>query len=221
MPPDLKVLRSVSLAPAATAALSWEPQRRLSLAQARARSRFLKVFRVVCVLIAGAAAGVLIAFMTGHAMGGGFQVRAKIEAQEALTMLNPRFNGRDSDGTMFTITADRAVRVGDASQDVQLTKPRFERADGQQVIAENGVYNAATRALNLTGSVTLIGADGSRFETSAAEVDARGDVIRGEMPIAGEGVLGEVTADFYELRRSGDHIVLKGRVKGVIRERAP
>jgi lipopolysaccharide export system protein LptC len=194
----------------------WEPQRRLSLTQARQRSEFVRVFRWACVGIAAAAASSVLIAMTLHALGGGFGRQGDVAVQETLTMMNPRFTGRDGDGSSYVITAATAVRQGPGSDVIVLDQPRFEGGNGRIITAKNGVYNPTAQTVDLKDDVVFTDPQGTRFTTATAYIDASQDQVRGDQPISGASRLGEVRADAYELRDNGAHVIMRGRVRGTI-----
>lgn len=196
-------------------ALEWEPNRQLSLARARERSRFLAIFRLVCVAIAAGAMGSVVLAVGLHGVGGGFRAGELADA-DALTIRNPRFTGRDATGGPFMVTADTAVRQGRASPLIDLANPRYQSDDGRTVVAETGVYDSEKRTLELAKDVIFADSQQQVFRTQRAFIDTERELLRGDVPIAGAGPLGEVRADTYEVRGDLGQISLRGRVKGII-----
>jgi lipopolysaccharide export system protein LptC len=196
----------------------WAPRWRLTLDQARARSRFMRRFRVACVAVALGAVLAVVGSMTMHAVGGGFAGRRDVGQAEALRMLNPRFTGRDADGTAFVITADTAVRLGPDSPIIELSIPRYNGAVAQQIDARRGRYNTETGEIELFDDVQLEDSSGGKFATTYAKVLSRTNVIRGETPIVGSGPLGEVRGEAYEIDTVTGRLKITGRVRGRIAE---
>jgi lipopolysaccharide export system protein LptC len=199
----------------------WEPKRRLSLAQARRRARFLKVWKFVCIIIAASAAGSIVAVLSLHTMGGGFRFERTLPVSETLTMISPRFTGRDSNGTPFQITARTAVRRGPTADAIDLEAPRFEGREGQTVTALRGVYEPQAQRIELIDNVVYQDQQGRSFVTTHAFVDALENVIRGAAAIEARSRLGEVRADAYELREQGGQLIMRGKVHGVIEASPP
>lgn len=200
---------------AATDAI-WEPQRRLTLDQARRRSAFLRVFRLVAATLSGACLVALLLGIVLNGFGPGAVGQRAIGVEETLTMLNPRFSGRDAGGTKYEITADRAVRQGLDTQKMTLSNPKFTTEGGRTVTAPRGFYDPESRVIELFDKVVFTDPKGRQLTTSYALIDSRLDLIQGGRAIAGASGLGEVRADAYEVRREGSQIIMRGRVRGVI-----
>ncbi len=207
---------AASLAP--SPANQWQPRRRLTLDQARARAAFLRVWRMACVAIAAAAAGSIVLAMVLHTIGGGYQANREIAAEQTLTMIAPRFTGRQESGATFEITAATARRRAVGEQIMLLDKPIFKNQSGQTLTAASGVYDPTKRTVELFGEVVASDANGGRFTTGYALVDAENNVVIGNEPLLGRSGLGEVRSDTYELRKNGGHVIMRGRVRGTIRQ---
>jgi lipopolysaccharide export system protein LptC len=197
------------MADAATLAPSpvdhWQPRRRLTLDQARGRSAFLRVWRMACVAIAAAAAGSIVLAMVLHTIGGGYTADREIAAEQTLTMIAPRFTGRQEGGSSFEITAATARRRAVGEQIMLLDKPVYKNQAGQMLTAANG-------------GVVATDTNGGRFTTGYALVDAENNIVAGKEPLLGRSGLGEVRSDSYELRKNGGHVIMRGRVRGTIRQ---
>lgn len=202
----------------ATTGQMWEPTRQLTLDAAWKRSRQLSRLRLVFVGLASASFSAFFGFMTLHAALGGFGGRNEVSEVESLKMLNPRFSGRTQGGASFEVTATTATRRGLGSDLIDLEAPIYT-ANGRKVTANSGVYNQAERTVQLNGDVVFADDGGNTFSSTGAFVDAARNRVVGNRAIRGEGPLGSVRADSYELGEGGDRIVFRGRVKGVVVER--
>ena len=87
----------------------WAPKRQLTLAQARRRSERVRYLRYGLVGAAAVSIGLFLGFVFRSAVSQDARPPA-VRDDEAVTMINPRFTGRDSEGQVFTITADAAQR---------------------------------------------------------------------------------------------------------------
>ncbi|MDX2235831.1 MAG: LPS export ABC transporter periplasmic protein LptC [Hyphomonadaceae bacterium] len=196
---------------------AWEPTRQLTLEAARRRTRQLSVLRLVFVGLASASFSAFFGFMTLHAALGGFGGADELTEVESLKMVNPRFSGRTGANGLFDVTATTATRRGPQSDLIDLDMPVYTAAD-RKVTARTGVYNQVARTVELNGDVVFTDAGGNTFTSTQAFVDARENRVEGRRAIRGEGPLGSVRADSYEIRDSGDRIVFRGRVKGVVKQ---
>jgi lipopolysaccharide export system protein LptC len=195
----------------------WQPRRQLTLEQARRRSAFLKVWRRICVAVAAAAAGSIALAMIFHTLGGGFQMDREIAAEQTLTMVAPRFTGRQENGQAYEITANTARRRALGESVMLLDRPVFKSQSGQTLTATRGVYDPDRQSVELFEQVTATDSNGAKFTTGYAMVDAENNIVRGAEPLLGRSNLGEVRADSYELHKNGGHIIMRGRVRGSIR----
>ncbi|MBL8558827.1 MAG: hypothetical protein JNM47_08920 [Hyphomonadaceae bacterium] len=198
---------------------AWEPKRQLTLEAARKRSRRLSATRLLLVGLATASFSTFFGFMTLHAALGGFGTRDEVSAAESLTMVNPRFSGRSQGGESFVVTAATAKRQGPQSDLIDLDKPIYT-ADGRQVVATAGVYNQAERTVQLTGEVVFSDDAGNSFSSTSAYVRTADNLVEGRRAVRGEGPLGSVRADSYEIRDNGSRVIFRGHVKGTIKQRS-
>jgi lipopolysaccharide export system protein LptC len=199
-------------------ASAWEPKRQLTLDAARRRSRRLSTLRLVFVGLASASFSAFFGFMTLHAALGGFGGRDEVSEVESLKMINPRFSGRSAGGNTFDVTAASATRRGMQSDLIDLDQPVYGAKD-RQVTAKRGVYDQAKRTVELSGDVIFKDKSGNTFSSTSAFVNAAENRVEGRRAIRGEGPLGSVRADSYELRNGGDRVIFRGRVQGVVKER--
>jgi len=190
----------------------WAPQRQMTLAQARRRSSivgFLRVFFVVC---AAAAAGIMIGPIVASSLDGAGQRTVQLEASEVVTMVNARFTGRNIAGEAYTITADTARRRVADSSIIDLHNPKLIDETGTEVIAPTGVYNQNAGYLDLYEAVRVNDGQGYAFTTSAARVFVQEGRVAGLNPLRGNGPLGDVRSDSYEIVDDGDRVILRGNV---------
>ena len=196
----------------------WSPSRRLSLKQARMRSRLTHSLRFLFVGLAAASIASVFVYTTAYSIAGGFRTATPEPASEQVTMVQPRFTGRLSDTLTYQITADRATREGGLDGPIALQNPVYAEETGRVVLAPNGFYDSLAGRIELSDGVTFTTQDGDRFTSHSAVVDVESGVLRGETEIVGEGPLGVVRADAYELHQSDGRFIFRGRVRGVIPE---
>jgi len=193
----------------------WAPRRQLTLAQARRRSERVKVLRMV--FVAGAA--ISIGFFAGHIIKSALTSESRpvrVTKDESVTMVNPRFTGRDSTGQSFQITADAARRRLGTDQTVDLTAPVMRDEAGSQVSAPTGMYDRDAGILELYDNVSITDASGYTFVSSGARVYVGEGRVEGLSPLQGKGPLGDIRCDSYEVLDDGNRIVCAGNVRTVI-----
>ncbi len=188
----------------------WEPRRATTLTQARRRSSLVGFLRLMFTIGAAISAGILLGHLGWHAMSS--MNEATPPPASGVTMLNPRFSGRDTQGQPFIITATTAKQRRGSVQAVDLESPVMEDAMGTIVSAVGGVYDRKARTLELSGDVELIDGSGYRFSSERATMYVQDNHIEGETPLVGVGPLGQVRADAYKVERGGEKVILIGNV---------
>jgi lipopolysaccharide export system protein LptC len=190
----------------------WAPQRQMTLAQARRRSSFINLLRMVFVAGAAISAGVIIGPIAATTLNGAGQQIDKLAGDEVVTMLNARFTGRNEAGDAYVITAEEARRRRADSSIINLTNPRLVDDQGTQVSAPIGVFYQTAEHLDLFQNVQVRDAEGYEFTTSAARVYVQEGRVQGLEPISGIGPLGDIVADSYEIEEEGDRVIFRGNV---------
>lgn len=193
----------------------WAPRRQLTLAQARRRSGRVKYLRYALVGAAAVAIGLFLGFVFRSALS---QEAGppRVNDEDAVTMINPRFTGRDSDGQIFTITADAAQRRRADNGVVDLVSPVMRDSKGSVLKAPTGFYDRDKGILELYEAVNITDAAGYSFLSKGARLILGEDRVEGLSPLEGKGPLGDIRADSYEILDSGNRIVFEGNVTTVI-----
>ncbi|MEM7330430.1 MAG: LPS export ABC transporter periplasmic protein LptC [Pseudomonadota bacterium] len=190
----------------------WAPQRQMTLAQARRRSSTVGLLRMIFVAGAAISAGVIIGPIAATTLSGAGQQIDKLEGDEIVTMVNARFTGRNISGEAYVITAEAAQRRRADPSVVNLTNPRLVDDKGTEVSAPVGVYYQNSEYLDLFQDVKVRDAEGYEFTTTAARVFVQEGRVQGLEPLNGNGPLGDVRADSYEIEDEGDRVILRGNV---------
>lgn len=134
-------------------------------------------------------------------------------------IVSARFNGIDSDGRPYTVTADSAVQAeanedGDAPP-VLLESPKADMTLGNgawiALSADDGAYHKQTETLDLEGNVSGFHDDGYEIRTTRAQIDLGAGAASGSAPVAGHGPLGEIKGEGFRLTDGGKRIVFTGK----------
>lgn len=189
---------------------SWSPTHATSLKEARRRTGLVHIIRVLFMSGAVIAAGLLMGSILGNAFSGG--PGALQATPPNVTILNPRFEGRDASDRPYVITADTARRRPNDTGVVDLTNPQFADEINNTVDARDGVYDREGQMLDLTGGVVMRDPGGYTFTTEAATMFVQENRIVGETEIRGEGPIGEIRADTYEVTDNGKRVIFRGNV---------
>lgn len=195
----------------------WEPQRTLTLGQARRHSARIKVLRRALVIFSIGLAGVV--GWQFSAQPAGFDLVDN--PNDSVRMTNPRYSGRTADNLPYYLTAGEAVREAGKANAVTLAAPvlDFYRAPGaavSKIMAAQGVYNDRDKVLDLAGAVDLKTDDGYQCQTAQAHIKARDKIINGEEPIACQGNFGTVNGNAFEIANNYKTFVFKGGMNAVI-----
>lgn len=194
----------------------WEPRRQMTLEQARQRSTMVSFMRLAFTAAAAIAAGVMIGHLAANTLSQSPSSIEKLSSEEVVTMVNPRFTGRDVAGRTFVITADTAQRLYGGGEKIDLSNPRLTSEDGTIVTAPSGLYDEEAQTLELYEDVQLQDAKGYRFSSSSAKMFVEQGRVEGIDPLSGTGPLGDVRSDTYEIVDDGDRILLSGKVEMTI-----
>jgi len=144
-------------------------------------------------------------------------------------VVNARFNGLDSDGRPYTVTADSAVQADGGAEPVTLEFPKADIMLGGDawlaLAADTGIYRKPLQTLDLERNVTGFHDQGYEFRTSRAAIDLEAGTAAGDAPVVGHGPLGELQSQGFSLGDRGERIVFTGKSRLVIyppeKERAP
>ena len=134
-----------------------------------------------------------------------------------LTMVNPRFQGRDEEGQPFSLMADKAIQVEADSGHLRLTNPEAEitlNSDAWLALsAKTGLYNRQADTLGLSGGVSLFHDRGFEIRSNAATVDLKAGEAHSAAPVQGQGPSGNFTAEGFRILDQGATIQLTGHSK--------
>ncbi|MGH6986092.1 MAG: LPS export ABC transporter periplasmic protein LptC [Caulobacteraceae bacterium] len=187
---------------------------RLPRGKARAHSRLVRVLRIVLPMVMVGVIGVLIGFVSEHAVKR--DAAAQRNAETPIRMINPHFFGRDNAGRAFTLGAHQASRDERDFQTVILDHPNVTLdVDGPRpshLSADVGIYHEDSRLLLLRGDVKGNDAKIAKFATDAAVVNTRTGMVTGEGPLAGKTPMGEVKSRRFDVYDKGDKVIFKGGV---------
>jgi len=188
----------------------WRPRRAVSLRGARFHTGLIHILRLLFTVAAMVSAGFLIGPVIDHYLHSARPVSNP--GVSSVTMLGPRFTGRDADDKPFVITADTARRRPEQPSLVDLTNPRMEDATASNVVAKAGVYDETREVLDLAGDVVMTDATGYVFNSETARMFVRENRVEGQSRLTGKGPLGELKADTYKVLDNGKRIIVTGNV---------
>jgi lipopolysaccharide export system protein LptC len=141
------------------------------------------------------------------------------EAVDPMRMLKPRYVGHTRKHEAYEVTASSAFLDPRNPNRIRLDQliAIVERnpADDVRLSADEGLYYRDRETLDLKGDLELRFGGRYTFKTSEASVFfARGEVV-GAAPVTGEGPIGTLAADRFNIREGGDRLRFDGRVQVV------
>lgn len=184
----------------------------------RRRSALIRVLRWALPALMGTLVIALAGYFTLSSIRAG-KVQPKL-TQTEIKLVGARFMGRMADGRSFLIGAGSAMRSDTLMQEVILTDPILnlggETGAPSRMTAKRGVYDEKTRILRLSGDVRIDNGQGQRIATNDSIIDTRTGKISGQKGISGDGPLGQVQANSYDVDRDTGRVTMKGRVRARI-----
>ncbi len=137
-----------------------------------------------------------------------------------MTLFDPHFEGVDSNGQPFNLTAAQASRSPGNSDVVILDLPKgditLDSGTWIALDARTGRYDQVAQTLDLYGNVTLFHDRGFEIKTESARIDLAAGTAKGRQSVAGQGPEGELMAQGFEVLDKGERILFTGRSRVLI-----
>ncbi|MDH3661517.1 MAG: LPS export ABC transporter periplasmic protein LptC [Alphaproteobacteria bacterium] len=153
-----------------------------------------------------------------------FKSMAGLES-DVMRMSKPRYVGRTKAAEAYEVTASSAfldpadpdrIHLDQLSAVLEQTG-----ASAVHLSADEGVYLRKQDVLELDGDLELTFGEGYRFTTESAHVDLGRGQVTGADPVTGEGPVGALAADRFDIEDGGKRLRFEGRVQVTIRPKAP
>lgn len=146
-------------------------------------------------------------------------------SSDPMRMHKPRYVGLTEKEDPYEVTAVSAFLDPGNPERIHLDqlKAIVERADAEnvQLRADEGLYYRDLGTLDLEGDLILHFGEAYIFNTAKARVNFdRGEVI-GQTPVTGEGPMGTLAADRFNISDDGNALTFKGHVQVVYQPGAP
>lgn len=206
----------------ARARRDWTARTRDTAFDALRYSRFVGVMKRALPIAAGALIAIVLIFalLPRQSDKVSFAYESMGRIDNDLAMLKPRLTGSDQSGNPFVITADAAVQQGANARKVMLKKVEadltLDKDRWMNASAMRGFVDMEKGALTLTGGIAVFSDDGYELHTERANVDLKKGIFRGPGEVTGQGPMGTVRADTFELDRNTKQITLRGHVRMTI-----
>ena len=144
---------------------------------------------------------------------------------EVMRMAKPRYVGQTKASDAYEVTASSAFLDPRDPDRIHLDQLNavVEQAGDEPVNlrADQGVYLRERDLLELDGDLELTFGDGYRFTTESARVDLGRGFVAGDEPVAGEGPVGSLAADGFDIEDGGKKLRFEGRVRVTIEPAEP
>lgn len=154
----------------------------------------------------------------------------KAGAPAQLQVTKPEFSGVDREQRPFKITADKIIQevtidnpTGGA---IALDQPKAIMVlDAQNTVqatlqAMKGLYDQQKQTLILTEQVRLTHTDGYVLDMQDLFVDLATGSSKTSYPVQGNGPLGSLSGQSLEVRQHGQHLILHGPSKVILKGNA-
>lgn len=137
-------------------------------------------------------------------------------AGDVMRMSKPRYVGRTEQSDAYEVTASSAFLDPADPDRIHLDHLQavFEQTGDSPIHlrADEGVYQRERQWLELDGNLELLFGDGYQFETESADIDLERGHVTGTEPVRGEGPLGTLAADRFDIEDGGSRLRFEGRV---------
>lgn len=134
-----------------------------------------------------------------------------------IRMIGPEFHGHDKKGRPYVVTAESAVRDPVKTDRSILTKPKLvmqtENRGDLTVTADSGLYDEASKVMDLTGNVVATDGQGYRFASPTAHVISDAHSVSGREGVLITGPLGQTSGSAYSMDDKAGHALIIGNVK--------
>ncbi len=130
---------------------------------------------------------------------------------------NPTLTYTDENDRAFVVKAKSAVQLDGNTNRWRLNQIRARMTEpqgrGYDLLSKDGVLDASTETMDLSGGIELRSDDGYSFKTAQAQVDMKGGRVASTTPVEGAGPGGHIAADGFELTENGQKIRFLGNVR--------
>lgn len=133
-------------------------------------------------------------------------------------LTDAHYQGVDSSGRPYTVTATRVRQVGPERTDLEAPKADMQMQSGEwlMVQAKRGIYEQKANRLDLAGDVTLYRDDGTVLVTESASLDMRANAAAGHEMVHAEGPFGTLDAQGFAVLDRGAVVQFTGPARLVL-----
>jgi lipopolysaccharide export system protein LptC len=196
--------------------VDYSPRRESVLG--RGYTRLVKALRFILPLVAVIIIAVLITRLTQDPKT---QTIADVPQAEKTTpgvieLIAPKYEGLDSDGQPYTVTADKAVRSPSAPDTVVFENPvadiTLKDKTWLAIKAKGGSFDRKAALLLLNDTVTLYHDSGYEMKLQDIKIDLKEKTAVSDFPLTAQGPMGGIAAQNMHVENHGDLVVFGGPV---------
>lgn len=196
-------------------------KKKLSLSPVVAYTRFVLLGRgFLWFMIAGLLGLMVIVANSNGENGASRLVFSGIKQMAELqnVMMNPHYQGLDEKNMPYSVIAEKATQIDDDTISLDRIQADMATEDGKWLAlhAGTGLLKIENKHLTLSDKVDMFYDGGYEFRTRSAFVDVKAGSASGKEPVEGQGPLGTLNADTFEVTERGKVIKFNGSVKVVL-----
>lgn len=134
------------------------------------------------------------------------------------SMINPRFQGIDENKHPYNILADKAIKEDKTHVTLSHVEADMVLAnDGWiSVVADMGNMDMDSRVVILTGNIDMFSHEGVEFRTEKMELHLKEGKAYGPVAIEGQGPMGTLKADSFEMDQKNKNLRFQGNVRMIL-----
>ncbi len=195
----------------------WNARQRTTLDDARRYTRFVAIMKRALLVAAGAVILAVVAYsmQTRDNRKAVMTLEGLATVDHDLAMLKPRLTGATQDGDPFVITADSLVQLARNSRRAALNNVQADitlkkRQGWLSAVAAKGLLDADAKTVVLTEDISVFSDQGYELHTDLVDVDLGKGTVIGPHAVTGQGPLGTLKADRFDIARNSRLIHLYG-----------
>lgn len=190
-------------------------------ARGRGYSVFVRLMRIALPIIALVIVGVLFFWLSQDEQSNVAQPPAQNQgAQGRAAIIKPKYEGVDSLGRPYRVTADSVLRSSQNQDVMHLERPvadiMLENDVWLAVSSNTGVYHEKKNNIILKGKVKIFHDSGYELMMDRLVVNFSNSAAKSETPVQGHGPAGEISGQKMHISEGGQKIIFQGPAKMVL-----
>lgn len=199
--------------------LEWTGRVRVHVSDPRRYTRFVAIIKRTLLFAALALIAVLIVYSLlpreQNRVAMSFERLSKITND--LAMIKPRLSGTDASGNLYVVTADAAIQDGTNARRARLRNVQaditLKNGGWLSASAGSGQLDIDAKKLVLSDNIAIYTDSGYELHAKGVTADLGKGIMRGDKAVNGQGPLGTLHADRFEIDHKGKLIRFLGHVK--------